>query len=339
MFNLLLICNMASFPPPTCHIFTASWHPSHTSVISHILPLLEQTFPAITFAPVETDTDASAPELAEKLGVTVVPTFALVAQGQTFGLVEDDDIAAITNKCRELVEALDGTTTTSSSTPTSTSTTTSTTTPLNSRIEKLLSTSFQSPLVFIKGTPESPRCGFSRQICELLSSNNISFDTFDIMLDENQDVRQGLKTYSDWPTYPQLYFKGELLGGLDIVKEMAEGGDLRSELGLKEGESEDDSLNSRLTKLVKRSKVMLFMKGVPSAPRCGFSKQIVAILDEMEVDYDGFNILEDEEVRQGLKEFSDWPTFPQLYSNGELLGGLDIIKEMRDSGELEQELK
>ena len=84
---------------------------------------------------------------------------------------------------------------------------------------------------------------------------------------------------------------------------------------------------------------MLFMKGVPSAPRCGFSKQIVAILDEMEVDYDGFNILEDEEVRQGLKEFSDWPTFPQLYSNGELLGGLDIIKEMRDSGELEQELK
>mmetsp|Transcript_880 Transcript_880/g.1950 ORF Transcript_880/g.1950 Transcript_880/m.1950 type:complete len:86 (-) Transcript_880:1361-1618(-) len=76
------------------------------------------------------------------------------------------------------------------------------------------------------------------------------------------------------------------------------------------------------------------MKGIPSAPRCGFSRQIVEILDSFGVSYDAFNILEDEEVRQGLKEFSDWPTFPQLYVEGDLVGGLDIVKEMEESGDL-----
>lgn len=80
------------------------------------------------------------------------------------------------------------------------------------------------------------------------------------------------------------------------------------------------------------------MKGLPSAPRCGFSRQIVEILDDAGVSYDAFNILEDDEVRQGLKEFSDWPTYPQLYVNGELVGGLDVVKELKDSDELEETL-
>jgi len=72
---------------------------------------------------------------------------------------------------------------------------------------------------------------------------------------------------------------------------------------------------------------MLFMKGTPSAPQCGFSRQLVALLREKTVKYGFFNILADDEVRQGLKEFADWPTFPQLWADGELVGGLDIVKE------------
>lgn len=81
------------------------------------------------------------------------------------------------------------------------------------------------------------------------------------------------------------------------------------------------------------------MKGLPSAPQCGFSRQIIEILDESGVPYDAFNILEDEEVRQGLKEFSNWPTYPQLYVKGELVGGLDICKELVEEGELSEMLQ
>ncbi|PGH16156.1 Grx4 family monothiol glutaredoxin [Helicocarpus griseus UAMH5409] len=88
-----------------------------------------------------------------------------------------------------------------------------------------------------------------------------------------------------------------------------------------------EELFARLEELVKAAPVMLFMKGTPSAPQCGFSRQIVGILRENGVKYGFFNILADEDVRQGLKEFADWPTFPQLWVAGELVGGLDIVKE------------
>ncbi|OJD10390.1 Grx4 family monothiol glutaredoxin [Emergomyces pasteurianus Ep9510] len=86
-------------------------------------------------------------------------------------------------------------------------------------------------------------------------------------------------------------------------------------------------LFARLEELVKAAPVMLFMKGTPSAPQCGFSRQLVGILRENGVKYGFFNILADEDVRQGLKEYADWPTFPQLWVKGELVGGLDIVKE------------
>lgn len=86
-----------------------------------------------------------------------------------------------------------------------------------------------------------------------------------------------------------------------------------------------EELHARLAELVKAAPVMLFMKGTPSSPQCGFSRQIVSMLREKGVRYGFFNILADDEVRQGLKEFSDWPTFPQVYVGGELVGGLDIV--------------
>jgi len=92
-------------------------------------------------------------------------------------------------------------------------------------------------------------------------------------------------------------------------------------------EGSKEALHKRLEGLVKAAPVMLFMKGTPSAPQCGFSRQTVALLRERSIRYGFFNILADDDVRQGLKEFSDWPTFPQLYANGELVGGLDIVRE------------
>ncbi|KAG4442233.1 hypothetical protein IFR05_002282 [Cadophora sp. M221] len=98
-------------------------------------------------------------------------------------------------------------------------------------------------------------------------------------------------------------------------------------LSTAEIKEDKESLHKRLSSLVKAAPVMLFMKGTPSAPQCGFSRQLVALLRENSVKYGFFNILADDEVRQGLKEFADWPTFPQLWVDGDLVGGLDIVKE------------
>lgn len=102
----------------------------------------------------------------------------------------------------------------------------------------------------------------------------------------------------------------------------------------------DDSnqLEVRLKKLINQNDVMVFMKGFPDAPKCGFSRQIVEILRGEKCEFGSFDILSDEAVRQGLKEYSKWPTYPQLYVKGELIGGLDIVKELKSSGELSQAL-
>lgn len=92
-----------------------------------------------------------------------------------------------------------------------------------------------------------------------------------------------------------------------------------------------EELFKRLGELVKAAPVMLFMKGTPSQPQCGFSRKTVSLLREKNVRYGFFNILADDDVRQGLKEFADWPTFPQVWVNGELVGGLDIVTEEFDN--------
>ena len=90
---------------------------------------------------------------------------------------------------------------------------------------------------------------------------------------------------------------------------------------------------------VKSNDVVVFMKGTPQFPMCGFSGQIVQILDYLGVPYKGLNVLESDDLRQGIKEFSNWPTIPQLYVKGEFVGGCDIVREMAETGELEQLLK
>lgn len=98
-------------------------------------------------------------------------------------------------------------------------------------------------------------------------------------------------------------------------------------------------LKAQIEGLLKSSKIVLFMKGNASAPQCGFSANSIAILKQLAVPFKTFNILNDPEVRQGLKEYSNWPTYPQLYVNGKLLGGNDIVTEMYQTGELQDYLK
>lgn len=101
----------------------------------------------------------------------------------------------------------------------------------------------------------------------------------------------------------------------------------------------DAQVNERISKMIKGETVFLFMKGNPTFPQCGFSNQVVQILKEFKVPFGHFDVLSDMEVREGIKVFSDWPTIPQLYLEGELIGGCDIVRELWQSGELEQQLK
>lgn len=94
--------------------------------------------------------------------------------------------------------------------------------------------------------------------------------------------------------------------------------------------------NARIADIVTAHDVVLFMKGTPLFPQCGFSSRAIAILDHLGVAYDSVDVLQDQEIRQGIKSYSDWPTIPQLYVKGEFVGGSDIMMEMYEAGELQQ---
>jgi monothiol glutaredoxin len=97
-----------------------------------------------------------------------------------------------------------------------------------------------------------------------------------------------------------------------------------------------DPAHARITEAVTASPVVLFMKGTPLFPQCGFSSRAIAILDHLGVEYATVDVLQDQGIRQGIKAYSDWPTIPQLYVGGEFVGGSDIMMEMYEAGELNQ---
>ncbi|XP_037129952.1 glutaredoxin 3 [Syngnathus acus] len=292
--------------------FQASWAPQ-CGQMNEVLTELAKQYTKAAF--VKLDAEA-VPEVSEKYAIASVPTFVLFKGGVQVDRMDGAHAPELTKKVQRLVASGDSEPERGPA-------------DLNERLKKLINAA--PCMLFIKGTAQEPRCGFSRQMVALLNERNIKFSTFDILSDE--EVRQGLKTYSNWPTYPQLYVKGDLVGGLDIAKELAESGELESVC------PKAVTLEDRLKEAINRSPVMLFMKGSKEAARCGFSRQILEILNGAGVDYNTFNILDDEEVRQGLKTYSNWPTFPQLYVKGDLIGGLDIVKELQESGELLTVLK
>ena len=93
-------------------------------------------------------------------------------------------------------------------------------------------------------------------------------------------------------------------------------------------------INDKIKSLIEQNNVCLFMKGTPESPQCGFSMAVSNVLKHLNIKFIGVNVLEDENLRQGIKDFSDWPTIPQLYVKGEFIGGSDIVKEMFEKGEL-----
>ncbi|XP_041368687.1 glutaredoxin 3-like [Gigantopelta aegis] len=300
--------------------FSAPWAPQCQQMHDVMTELLKDPeLSNVKF--LEIDAEGLA-EISQKYQVIAVPTCVFFKNKAQIDRLDGAKAAELTKKVKQLASG--GSDALSSPAP-------PTKEDLNTRLKTLISAA--PIMLFIKGTPEEPRCGFSRQLIQILNDKNINYSTFNILADK--EIRQGLKTYSNWPTYPQVYCSGELVGGLDIIKELVETGQLESEL--KAGG--DNNLEERLKSLVKQSDVMVFMKGCPEAPRCGFSKTLVGILGETGVQYKTFDILTDEEVRQGLKKFSNWPTYPQVYVKGELIGGLDIIKELKEGGELESTLK
>ena len=148
--------------------------------------------------------------------------------------------------------------------------------------------------LFMKGTPDAPQCGFSMATSNILKVLEVNFKGINVL--ENQNLREGIKVFSDWPTIPQLYVKNE----------------------------------------IENNEVCLFMKGTPDAPQCGFSMAVSNILKILEVNFKGVNVLENQNLREGIKIYSDWPTIPQLYIKKEFVGGCDIIKEMYENGELKK---
>jgi len=318
------------------------------SVFTHLAAL----HPSLRFLRVEAE---AVPEVSVLFGISVVPSFVFFQKGKVADKQEGAHPAELAKKIQSLSAAAAALSTrtgnsdavlVAANATTVKETASGSTGGLNHRLKALIT---QAPVVlFMKGSSSNPRCGFSRSMVELLKTEKIAFASFDILQDD--EVRQGLKDYSDWKTYPQLYVNGELVGGLDIVKEMVvEGasGRLKEALGIKELPESDaaspaddvNPLETRLKALVNAAPVMLFMKGDPAAPKCGFSNQMVSILKKTGVAFQSFDILQDEEVRQGLKKISQWPTYPQLYVKGELVGGLDIVKEMEEGGELDSALK
>ncbi|KAJ3294378.1 Glutaredoxin 3 [Borealophlyctis nickersoniae] len=284
--------------------------------MNEVFEELSRKFPALQFVKLEAE---NFPDISEKFEITSVPTFLILKGGKLMERIEGANAPALTSAVEKHGK-------TAAVVPTGATAVDPVhkEADLEKRLKALMNA--HAVMLFMKGTPQQPRCGFSRQTVEILNSLNVKYGSFNILADDN--VRQGLKKLSNWPTYPQIYINGELVGGLDILKEMVESGEFQKLVPA------EPDLNTRLKKLINKAPVMVFIKGSPETPKCGFSRQIVNILKDEGVTFDSFDILEDDEVRQGLKEYSSWPTYPQLYINGELVGGLDIVKEMVQQGEL-----
>ena len=101
----------------------------------------------------------------------------------------------------------------------------------------------------------------------------------------------------------------------------------------------NDSTKNKINEALKSNEICLFMKGTPEVPQCGFSLAVSNVLKHLEVKFLGINVLEDNELREGIKKYSDWPTIPQLYVKGEFVGGCDIVKEMFEKGDLQKKLE
>jgi Grx4 family monothiol glutaredoxin len=255
--------------------------------------------------------------------VTAAPTVLFYHQAKLIDRVDGFNQTDLLRKIKIHIDKI-------SSIPTKIETKSDTDINVEKQIKELLRS---SPIIlFMKGTPADPQCGFSRQACHLLDEHQIKYNTFDVLSDQN--VREQLKKYSNWNTYPQLYVEGELIGGLDIMKQMIENGEFQFKVQQKKKD-----MNKYLESLIHQAPLMLFIVGTPDAPKCGFTKELISLLHKANIkDYKTFDVLQDEDVLQKLKEYSSWQTYPQIYVNGQFIGGLDVLKQMNEEGILVEAL-
>lgn len=196
-------------------LFSAEW----AEQCAQILDVLSDLAKKPEYANALQFLDVSAENLSEvslKYGIEAVPTVLFLRNGKVIERINGVNVAVLSSKCKQLAGAgaVNGT---AASEPSLS---------LDERLKALINKS--KVMIFMKGDRNTPRCGFSRKLIEIVNAANVQYETFDILSDE--EVRQGLKTYSDWPTYPQVYVSGELIGGLDIINELVAAGDLASTL-------------------------------------------------------------------------------------------------------------
>eukprot|EP00008_Paramoeba_atlantica_P004713 CAMPEP_0201489840 /NCGR_PEP_ID=MMETSP0151_2-20130828/23919_1 /ASSEMBLY_ACC=CAM_ASM_000257 /TAXON_ID=200890 /ORGANISM="Paramoeba atlantica, Strain 621/1 / CCAP 1560/9" /LENGTH=323 /DNA_ID=CAMNT_0047875555 /DNA_START=3 /DNA_END=974 /DNA_ORIENTATION=+ len=305
--------------PAFVALFSAAWSPP-SKQMEVVFDKLASKYSQLHFVVFDADT---SPSLASRFEVSAVPYFLFFKNGKVVDRLEGASAPKVVQKVDEFskkaIEIAQGEGEgPSSSSPSKIE--------LESRLKSLIN---RAPvMLFMKGSPDAAKCKFSRKTVDLLKEEGIQFSSFDILND--LDVRQGLKEYSNWPTYPQLYIKGKLIGGVDILVQLKEDDELQELVAA----AQPKTLEQRLKELISKSSVMLFMKGSPDLPKCGFSSKMVELLRQNKIEFGSFDILTDNEVREGLKKFSNWPTYPQVYANGKLVGGLDVLKELEEEGEL-----
>lgn len=196
-------------------------------------------------------------------------------------------------------------------------------------------------MVFIKGSPEEPKCKFSRQLLGVLQGEGVSFGSFDVL--SSEAVRQGLKEYSNWPTFPQLYVNGQLVGGVDIVQELKESGELATVFpaasrvpaapaaagaATLSADAVPEAVRTRVYDTIGSAPVVLLMKGSKESPACGFSERLVGILKAQAVPFKAVDVLADPPLREASKILFQWPTFPALFVKGQLVGGVDAVQKL-----------
>ena len=226
-------------------------------------------------------------------------------------------------------------------------------------IRQELKTIIESHPIFmvIKGTKDQPKCKFSRALLSLLKEHvpDLEFETLNIL--EHPEFRERIKKMYEWKTFPMIFINGELQGGLDIMKSLAASNQLSSlfsttgpqssSVSSKNTDSGDsnpseeteEQLFAKCDAFIKSAPMVLFMKGTPQAPECGFSARVVKALNAAKANYTAYNILLDEKIRQTLKKHVDWKTYPMLFVNGELVGGCDIVETMAKDGSLDNTVK
>ncbi|CAL1263252.1 unnamed protein product [Larinioides sclopetarius] len=201
--------------------------------------------------------------------------------------------------------------------------------------EKLNSLSERFIVLFFH-VEDSAECNLMNQVITELQNDDKNKNAAVIKINASKDV-EICKKYKVTVIPTFVFINSKLLGSNVVDNLVGANGPLFSKQ-FEEQVGKLKELKDKLKKLIETAPIMLFMKGDRELPRCGFSKQVIALLDKHKISYETFDILGDFEVREGLKKYSNWPTYPQLYVKGELVGGLDILKDLEENGELEETL-